>query len=151
MSDPKIKKAEEKSDERKKTITEGCFKISVAFPGTKRSDSLATFKEYNLDSHYYTTSYKTEIKRKHISFLSKCVWLTCLCFPPTGIPSLILIHKMRKHYFASDYQKAIKYMKLAKLFAYLNIVLAIVGIFAFLVLSLVWSWERRNLSSLAFK
>lgn len=100
----------------------------------EKSSSSTILNEYTVNNRYYTTSYKNEIKRKDVKFLTRLALVTFWLFPFTGIPSLILTQKMKYHYYKSNYNKAIAYKKYAQIFTYMNIIFSIVTLFAWLVI-----------------
>jgi len=95
--------------------------------------SSTVLNEYTVDNRYCMTSYKYEIKLKDVKFLTRLAFFTCLLFPLTGIPSILLTQKMKYHYYESNYQRAIKYKKFARMFSYLNIIFAILTFLVILV------------------
>ena len=100
----------------------------------QRSSSSTILNEYTINNRYYTTySYKYEIKRKDVKFLTKLALITCVLFPFTGIPSIVLTQKMKYHYYKSNYDKAIRYKQIAQIFTYMNILFAILSFFTIMI------------------
>lgn len=100
--------------------------MALAMDEFNKYGSSVILNEYKLGARYTATaSHECDIKMSELDYLTNLSLLTCTCFPLTGLPSIYVIHKMKKHFFRCEYAKAIKYKKIAQILTSLNIVLAL--------------------------
>jgi hypothetical protein len=73
------------------------------------------------------------ITTNNIQFLTRFSLITCIFFPITGIPAIILSQLMKKEFYNCNYEKAIEYKVYAKILAYLTVLFGIIALTIFMV------------------
>ncbi len=76
------------------------------------------------------------ITAEKITFLTRLAWLTCICFPLTGIPAICLSRNMRKAFQNNNHDKALSLKFYVESLVYITILCSIIALVVLIVRAL---------------